>query len=560
MVFISDTIRLFPVMLGIPLYPQWRGFPGKRLAPSPKSISLDGENVKLQKTLDTTNRRGQTVASNLCDLGQPLVRLFLAPGPKRVLALAIILLGSLLSGLTPPVAAIAAQPSESPFITVSRNVRPAVVNIRIVRSVTGGGVGTTPLQEMFDQFFPPEEGKGGRFEMPSTGSGFIVHRDGDILTNHHVIDKADAIFVRFSGEKREYRAQLVGTDPNTDLALLKINPDSRTLPVLEFADSELVEVGSWAVAVGNPFGTLESSLTVGVVSAKGRGDLQIGGLTPRYQDFIQTDASINFGNSGGPLVDVQGKIIGINTAINAKGQGIGFAVPSNLVQMIYGQLKENGRVIRGYVGAMTEDIVYVVGEEIAGQPTEGARVLSVVAGSPAATAGLLAGDIIVSFAGQEVDSRRKLQFLIAGAQPGQDVECEFSRDGQRKKISVRPVEWIEEEPGADTPQVKHWLGMEVASLQSGDPKVTRLKEVLGVTATTGVMVVAVQDDQPAAGAGIHPGDVLISIDGHEITDLESYFQVRDLMAGRRDPLSVLLKTGSTENYVMVMPRKRGVEN
>jgi len=516
--------------------------------------------VKLQKTLDKNTRRGQTAAQDAYHPGAQFLRPFLClEGGLAICSLLALLLWAL-SFLAVDAVLAETLPGESPFITVSRTVRPAVVNIRITRSVTGGGVGTTPLQDMFDQFFPQEEGKGGRFEMPSTGSGFIVHADGDILTNHHVINQADAIFVRFSGEKREYRAQLVGTDPNTDLALIRIEPGDRSLPVLEFADSDLVEVGSWAVAVGNPFGTLESSLTVGVVSAKGRGDLQIGGLTPRYQDFIQTDASINFGNSGGPLVDVQGRIIGINTAINAKGQGIGFAVPSNLVQMIYGQLKVNGRVIRGYLGAMTEDIVHVVGEEVAGEPAEGARVLSVVAGSPAATAGLLAGDVVVNFAGQDVDSRRKLQFLIAGAQPGQDVDCEIIRNGKRNVFSVHLVEWIEEEPGAVTSQVKHWLGMEVASLQSGDPKVTRLKEVLGVTAMTGVMVVAVQEDQPAAEAGIHPGDVLISIDGHEITDLDSYFQVRDLMAARRDPLSVLMKTGSTENYVMVKPRKHGVEN
>ena len=449
---------------------------------------------------------------------------------------------------------------ESPFISVSREVRPAVVNIRITRSVTHGGVGTSPLQDMFDQFFPEEEGKGGRFEMPSTGSGFLVNPQGDILTNNHVIDQADAIFVRFSGEKREYRAELVGTDPNTDLALIRIDPRGRQLPSLEFADSDEVEVGSWAVAVGNPFGTLESSLTVGVVSAKGRGDLQIGGQTPRYQDFIQTDASINFGNSGGPLVDVQGRVIGINTAINAQGQGIGFAVPSNLVQSIYAQLLEHGRVIRGYIGARTEDVVQVVGEEVSGEPESGARVLSVVEDSPAAEGGLQPGDIIVEFGGQEVDSRRKLQFLIAAAPPGQDVSCEIIRNGEREGLRLRPVEWIEEQSGDAASLAAHWLGMEVASLESGDPKVTRLKEVLGVTATTGVMVVGVQDDHPAAEAGIRPGDVLLAVEGHEIADLESYQDVRDLMAATRRPLSVLVKTGATENYVLVTPRHRGTQN
>ncbi len=448
----------------------------------------------------------------------------------------------------------------SPFIAVSQTVRPAVVNIRIIKSINAAGVGTSPLQEMYRQFFPDEGGKGGRFESPSTGSGFVVDVAGDILTNHHVIADADAIFVRFSGEKREYRAELVGSDPNTDLALLRIDPAGRSLPTLTFGDSEELEVGAWAIAVGNPFGNLESSLTVGVVSAKGRGDLEIGGLTPRYQDFIQTDAAINFGNSGGPLVDINGLVIGVNTAINQQGQGIGFAVPSRLVAVIYEQLKTHGRVIRGYLGAVTEDVVQIVGEEVAGEPLVGARVLSVVPESPAAGIGLRAGDVVVDFAGQPVESRRQLLFLIAAASPGQEVEMIFVRGGKRNGVRVRPVEWIESESHGAASLVAHWLGMEVASLDGGDPRVTRLKETLGVTAATGVMVVAVQEGQPAADAGIRPGDVLVAIADHEIMDLDSYSQVRTQMASLRDPLTVRLRTGGMENTVLVQPRSRGVEN
>jgi serine protease Do len=449
---------------------------------------------------------------------------------------------------------------ESPFIAVGRTVRPAVVNIRTIRSVNDEGIGTSPLQEMFRQFFPEEEGKGGRFEMPSTGSGFIVASSGDILTNHHVIASAEAIYVRFSGERREYLATLVGDDPSTDLALIQIDPGDRVLPVLEFADSDKLEVGAWAVAVGNPFGNLESSLTVGVISAKGRNDMVIGGLTPRYQDFIQTDASINFGNSGGPLVNVQGRIIGINTAVNQQGQGIGFAVPSNMVVQIYQHLREHGRVIRGYLGVRTEDVVPVVGQESGGEPEEGARVVSVLAGSPAADAGLLTGDIVVEYNGQAVDSRNKLQFLIAGSTPGEEVKCEFYRDGGKRSILVSPVEWIDKQTSGEASEARNWLGMNTADLDGGDPKVTRLKDMLGVTATTGVMVVSVQENQPAADAGISPGDVIVSIDGHEISDMASYEEVRNLMVARTDPLTILVRTGGTENYVTVAPRSGGIEN
>ncbi len=449
---------------------------------------------------------------------------------------------------------------ESPFISVGRTVRPAVVNIRTIRSITDEGVGTSPLQEMFRQFFPDEEGKGGRFEMPSTGSGFIVDASGDILTNHHVIANAEAIYVRFSGERQEYLAELVGDDPSTDLALIHIKPGSRNLPVLEFADSDKLEVGAWAVAVGNPFGNLESSLTVGVVSAKGRNDLVIGGLTPRYQDFIQTDASINFGNSGGPLVNVDGQIIGVNTAVNQQGQGIGFAVPSNMVKQIYHQLREHGRVIRGYLGIRTEDVISIVGQDTGAGPASGARVLSVVTDSPADEAGLLAGDIITRFSGHEVDSRNRLQFLIAGSTPNQDVECVYYRDGGQRDTRVRPVEWIDRQSGADASATRHWLGLKPADLSGADPKVARLKDMLGVTATTGVMVVEVLENQPAADAGISPGDVIVSIDGHEISDLSDYEEARNLMAARTDALTILIRTGGTENYVTVIPRPGGIEN
>jgi serine protease Do len=452
-------------------------------------------------------------------------------------------------------------PAESPFISVSRTVRPAVVNIRIIRMTNDQGVGTGSLQEMYRQFFPDEEGKGGRFESPATGSGFVVDASGDILTNHHVINGADEIFVRFSGEKKEYRAELRGTDPNTDLALLKIDPAGRDLPFLEFADSDAVEVGSWAIAVGNPFGNLESTLTVGVVSAKGRGDLKIAGLSPRYQDFIQTDASINFGNSGGPLVDTAGRVIGVNTAINQAGQGIGFAVPSNLAASIYGQLRDNGRVIRGYLGAVTEDVIQVVGEEVTGEPETGARILSVVPDSPADEAGLRPGDIITEFAGRSVDSRRALLFMIAGAVPGQDIDVSFVRGGQRLDGRVRPSEWKGEDESLSGPRKgDQWLGMEVDSVDSGDPRVVRLKETLGVTATTGVMVVAVEEDQPAEEAGIRPGDVIVLIAGQDILDLEDYSMVQAVNGAGREPLSMLVRTGTIENYVMVRPRAGGVEN
>ncbi len=454
----------------------------------------------------------------------------------------------------------AEEPAASPFVEVGRTVRPSVVNIRVVRMMSDAGIGMSPLQEMYRQFFPDQAGKGGKFEISPTGSGFVASDSGDVLTNHHVIMAADEIFVRFSGEQREYRAELVGADPNTDLALLQIDPGGRSLTPLEFADSDAVQVGQWAIAVGNPFGNLESSLTVGVVSAKGRGDLVIGKMTPRYQDFIQTDASINHGNSGGPLVDRHGRVIGVNTAISEKGQGIGFAVPSNLVRQIYAQLRENGRVIRGYLGIRTEDVVQIVGEEIPGEPEKGARILAVVPGAPAAQADLRPGDIVIGFGGKPVSSRRQLQFAIAAAEPGAAIDVEFVREGRRSEVALTPTEWNESPDSDAAPTADHWLGIEVAALDGIDPRVTKLKEAIGVSATTGVLVVGVDEDQPGAEAGIRPGDVIVSIEGRQLTGMADWNEARNLFASVRRDLTVLVRTSGMENYVRIRPRTAGVEN
>lgn len=555
---------------------------GRRVAASPlhRSHPTDGENVRQFEASQVYGRRqpacradgrvrtpvsgpsagghesGRAVAS-VADPG-------LAGARARRAALAGVVLAALLAlslamASSPAVAETA--PVDGPFVGVGREVRPAVVSIRTVRAVNAEGMGTGPLQEMYRQFFPDEDGQGGRFESPSTGSGFVVAAGGDILTNNHVIDGADEVFVRFGGEQREYRATVVGADPATDLALLRIDPAGRKLPVLVFGDSDALEVGAWAVAVGNPFGNLESTLTVGVVSAKGRGDLLIGGQTPRYQDFIQTDASINHGNSGGPLVDVRGRVVGVNTAISERGQGIGFAVPSNLARTVYGQLRDNGRVVRGYVGVWTEDLVTVVGEERAGEPEAGVRVLKVAPGSPAAAAGLQPGDIITRFAGQPAGTNRQLQFRIAGAAPGVAVEVELSRGGRLQTLRVTPVDGADEATGpAAAPVRGDWLGLEVAALDGGDARVARLKELLGVTAAAGVIVVAVEDGGPGAAAGISPGDVLVSVDGRRIEDLADWGQVRDDNTAVPAPLTILVRTGDVERYVQVEPRRAGVEN
>ena len=456
--------------------------------------------------------------------------------------LAALLLVPVLATAAPAVDVNADAP-RSPFVAVGRAVRPAVVSIRITRAVGAGGIDRTPLQEMYRRFFPDSEGKGGRFENPGTGSGFVIDPAGDILTNHHVIAGADRIWVRLPGESREYAAEMAGSDPLTDLALLRIDPEGRDLPTLAFGESESLEVGDWVVAVGNPFGNLEGTMTVGILSAKGRGDLNIQGLTPRYQDFLQTDASINFGNSGGPLVDIHGRVIGVNTAVNTEGQGIGFAVPSRMVRHVYGQLAAEGRVIRGWLGAAAreQDGVVLVDE--------------VVTGSPADAAGLRPGDRLVEFAGEAVIGQRQLQFLVAETPIGRPVPCRLQRDGRAMECSVTLTEL--DLSRLDALAAGNWLGLETADLAGDDPRVERLRTTLGIQAATGVVVVAIETGLSGPAAGIRPGDVLVAIEDRDLPDLDAWEAARSAFAGRRDALNLLVRTGTSERFVQVTPRDAG---
>jgi len=346
------------------------------------------------------------------------------------------------SAVPAPISPVAtADNLQAAFVTVAEQVRPAVVHIGTVQMArsrrppaTPGPFGDDPFfKEFFDQFFGRGgPGSPGEFRQPGLGSGVIVDRRGYVLTNFHVIKGADAVTVRLSS-KREYRGRIVGTDPKTDLAVIRFEPEGE-LTVARLGNSDALRVGEWAIAIGNPFG-LDQTVTVGVVSAVGRADVGIAS----YENFIQTDASINPGNSGGPLVNLRGEIIGINTAIVATGQGIGFAIPANMARRVVGQLIDRGRVTRGWLGVSLQPLTTELAQALGLAGPRGAIVARVQPGSPAA-AQLKPNDVIVSFDGVAVDDYHHLQRLTADTEVGRSVKLEVVRDRRSRTVSVRIAE------------------------------------------------------------------------------------------------------------------------
>ncbi|MFQ6673054.1 MAG: Do family serine endopeptidase [Candidatus Tectimicrobiota bacterium] len=326
------------------------------------------------------------------------------------------------------------------FIEVVKRVRPAVVNIGTVQ-VAGrrqpfaeSPFAEDPVfREFFDQFFGPGQGPMGESRRPSLGSGVIIDKRGHVLTNFHVIKGADEITVKLSS-KREYPGRVVGSDPKTDLAVVKFQPDTE-LTVARLGDSDRLQVGEWTIAIGNPFG-LDQTVTVGVISATGRSEVGIA----TYENFIQTDASINPGNSGGPLVNLRGEVIGINTAIVAVAKGIGFAIPINMVKRVVTQLVDKGRVVRGWLGVSVQPVTLELAESLGAQEAKGAVVASVYPGGPAAEAGLKQGDLILAFEETPVEDYHHLQRLVADAEVGTTVTLSLLRDKQKVEVPVTITE------------------------------------------------------------------------------------------------------------------------
>jgi serine protease Do len=327
------------------------------------------------------------------------------------------------------------------FVDVAQHVRPAVVHLGTIQKAKSRRGPNLPqgnedpfFRDFFNQFFG-SEGPDSRseFRRPGLGSGVIIDKRGLVLTNFHVVKGADEILIRLS-DKREYRGQILGTDPKTDLAVVKFQPDHE-VTVAALGNSDALRVGEWAIAIGNPFG-LDQTVTVGVISATGRSDVGIA----TYENFIQTDASINPGNSGGPLVNLKGQVVGVNTAIVAAGQGIGFAIPINMVKRVVDQLVDKGKVVRGWLGVALQPLSPDLAQSLGLAGTNGAVVGSTITGSPAAQAGLQQGDVIVSFDSIPVDDYRHVQRLVAETRVGKSVTLQIVRKKQKMDVAVTVAE------------------------------------------------------------------------------------------------------------------------
>ncbi len=422
-----------------------------------------------------------------------------------------------------------AKDTETVFVPVNFSklaelARPGVVNIRTVKTVKEGGQGfrhfqgpfgkespfgdRNPFEEFFGPFFkgnPPHD-----FKQRSLGSGFIIDKQGFIVTNNHVVQDADQIKVKLSNEK-EFDATIVGRDPKTDLALIKIEGPANLVP-LKFGDSENLKIGSWVVAIGSPFG-LEQTVTAGIVSAKGR---TIG--SGPYDDFIQTDASINPGNSGGPLLNMQGEVVGINTAIIASGQGIGFAIPTNMAEGIIQQLKEGGTVTRGWLGVGIQSLTPELAEYYGLDDKEGVLVTKVFEGDPAEKGGIKPYDVIITIDGQEVSSGRDLSRRIANMPVGKKTEITVIRKGKTKKLQVELAKRDDDEMLAQKPAENgDELGFTVTEVT---PEAARRLgyEIEG----QGVLVTKVASGGKADEAGLEEGDLIKEINHKPVEDAQSF--------------------------------------
>jgi len=450
---------------------------------------------------------------------------------RAMLIQAVAVLSIVFISLTGPVAVSAQAPNvleqlDGAFVQIAEKITPAVVNISSSRKEAPGAMGDTdpffknhPFREFFgDEFFKrfkkgPGQGKG--FRQQGMGSGVIVSPDGYILTNSHVVKDSDDITVNLS-DKRSYKAKVVGADPESDIAVIKI--DAKGLPVAPLGDSSKLRVGEIVLAIGNPFG-LNRTVTSGIVSATGRTNVGI----IDYEDFIQTDAAINPGNSGGPLVNIRGEVVGINTAIASRSggyQGIGFAIPSSSAKLIMDDLMKDGKVRRGLLGVNIQDLNESLAKSFGKSTNDGALVSQVVEGSPAEKAGIKAGDIIVKLNGEPVSGAAHLKNMVGKEKPGSVAKLTIYRDKKTFDVNVNVGERTQKAVAAAKPsgegETSNELGVELEKVPAA------VAEKMGLKEGQGLRIKDIDSDGPGGRMGLRSGDVILEIDGHAISDVADF--------------------------------------
>lgn len=440
---------------------------------------------------------------------------------------------------------------------IVKAISPAVVHISVEKSVKGRSQPELPdmfNDEFFRKFFKPRLPSQPReFKQRGLGSGSIFDSKGYIITNNHVVADADKIIVKLP-DGREFKATLVGADPATDLAVIKI--EGKDLPVAKLGNSDQIDVGESVIAIGNPFG-LEQTVTAGIVSAKGRSQV---GLTD-YEDFIQTDASINPGNSGGPLISLDGEIIGINTAIYSRSggnQGIGFAIPINMAKSIMKDLIANGRVTRGFLGVVIQDVTQEIAGALGIDVNGGVLISNVGPNTPAGEAGIAQGDLIVKFDGKPVASSNELRNAVAAIRPGTTVPVDLLRKGAKKRVQVTVREQPSDMRAAiggtgggnreskpeEPPKPESVLGMEI------QPLTPELADQMGYKGMRGVVITRVEQDSPAANAGLQRGALILEANQQSVSepkDLKS--AVAKIKSGQH--ILLLVRMGDFNRFVGV---------
>lgn len=440
------------------------------------------------------------------------------------------------------------------FASVAQKTTPAVVFIEVEKTLTqGSGQGyysNNPYDALGDEFFQRLFRGNGRqymvprqFKQQAAGSGFIISKDGYILTNNHVVGDADKITVKLQ-DGREFEAKLIGADPKSEVAVIKI--DATNLPILELGNSDTLKVGHWVIAIGNPLEFFTGSVTVGVVSAKGRNNLQLQDV--EYEDFIQTDAAINPGNSGGPLLDINGKVIGINTAIisNSGGyMGIGFAIPINMAIAIKDQLINTGKVVRGFLGIQIQQITPQLAEAFKLSDTKGILVAGVQEGSAAEKAGLKTEDIIVELNGNEIKSVNTFRNQVSSCKPGTSIKLSVLRDN--KKLDITAVTAAIDNDGTEIAgdvNLYNKLGISVDEINNN------VARRFGYRMDEGVIVTEVANDSPAAEAGIEPGSMIKAVNRRKVTSIAEFQDALKLSAESHTVL-MLVKNDRYVFYVTI---------